>query len=140
MFLDASIVVAILGKEEDWETQLAMLHASAGPWYYTSIVRYEAIIAISRLTQQMLGAKTDAASLIEAETIFEDFMVTLSAEEVEISSEISKGALIAAQTYGKIVGHKAALNFGDCFSYAAAKALGIGLLYKGNDFALTDLA
>jgi len=46
----------------------------------------------------------------------------------------------AARTYGKIVGHRAALNFGDCFSCAAAKSLGVGLLYKGNDFAFTDLA
>jgi hypothetical protein len=36
--------------------------------------------------------------------------------------------------------HKAGLNFGDCFSYALAKVSGETLLYKGNDFALTDLA
>jgi ribonuclease VapC len=31
------------------------------------------------------------------------------------------------------------LNFGDCFSYALAKAAGEPLLFKGNDFALTDI-
>ncbi len=35
--------------------------------------------------------------------------------------------------------HKAGLNFGDCFSYALAKAAGEPLLFKGNDFALTDI-
>jgi ribonuclease VapC len=35
--------------------------------------------------------------------------------------------------------HKAGLNFGDCFSYALAKATGEALLYKGGDFALTDI-
>jgi ribonuclease VapC len=35
--------------------------------------------------------------------------------------------------------HKAGLNFGDCFSYALAKATGEPLLFKGNDFALTDI-
>jgi ribonuclease VapC len=35
--------------------------------------------------------------------------------------------------------HPAKLNFGDCMSYALAKSLGIPLLYKGNDFALTDI-
>jgi len=35
--------------------------------------------------------------------------------------------------------HAAGLNFGDCFSYALAKALGAPLLYKGNDFAKTDV-
>ena len=82
----------------------------------------------------------DAALLTDAEAVFDNFMERLPATEIEISSDIGKGALLATQTYGKAVGHKAALNFGDCFSYAAAKALGVGLLYKGNDFALTDLA
>lgn len=140
MFLDASIIVSILGKEEDWHIQLGKLHASGRVFYYTAIVRYEATLAVSRLTAQARRAKADSSSLIEAEVIFDDFMKTISATEVVITSEIGKGALLATRAYGKAVGHKAALNFGDCFSYAAAKALGVGLLYKGNDFALTDLA
>jgi ribonuclease VapC len=35
--------------------------------------------------------------------------------------------------------HKAALNFGDCFAYALARATGEALLFKGDDFALTDI-
>ena len=35
--------------------------------------------------------------------------------------------------------HKAALNFGDCFAYALARATGKALLFKGDDFALTDI-
>jgi ribonuclease VapC len=35
--------------------------------------------------------------------------------------------------------HPAGLNFGDCFAYALAKALDAPLLYKGTDFAKTDL-
>ena len=35
--------------------------------------------------------------------------------------------------------HKAGLNFGDCFSYALAKAIGEPLLFTGNDFAQTDI-
>jgi ribonuclease VapC len=35
--------------------------------------------------------------------------------------------------------HKAGLNFGDCFSYALARATGEALLFKGDDFALTDI-
>jgi ribonuclease VapC len=42
-------------------------------------------------------------------------------------------------TYGKGMGHPAQLNFGDCFSYALAKSLDVPLLYKGNDFAKTDI-
>jgi ribonuclease VapC len=35
--------------------------------------------------------------------------------------------------------HAAGLNFGDCFSYALAKASGHPLLFKGNDFSHTDV-
>jgi ribonuclease VapC len=45
----------------------------------------------------------------------------------------------AYSLYGKGTGHKAQLNFGDCFAYALAKALDAPLLYKGVDFAHTDI-
>lgn len=35
--------------------------------------------------------------------------------------------------------HRAALNFGDCCAYGLAKTLDLPLLFKGNDFALTDI-
>lgn len=35
--------------------------------------------------------------------------------------------------------HRAALNFGDCCAYALARSLDLPLLFKGDDFALTDL-
>ena len=48
-------------------------------------------------------------------------------------------ALAACARYGK-GRHPAALNFGDCCAYALAKSLNLPLLYKGNDFAQTDVA
>jgi ribonuclease VapC len=45
----------------------------------------------------------------------------------------------AYRDFGKGSGHKAALNFGDCFAYALAKTTGETLLYKGNDFTHTDI-
>ncbi len=41
--------------------------------------------------------------------------------------------------FGKGTGHKAALNYGDCFAYALAKAMDAPLLFKGNDFQQTDI-
>jgi ribonuclease VapC len=41
--------------------------------------------------------------------------------------------------YGKGSGHPAGLNFGDLFSYALAKDRGLPLLFKGDDFARTDI-
>jgi ribonuclease VapC len=35
--------------------------------------------------------------------------------------------------------HRASLNFGDCCAYAIAKTLGAPLLFKGDDFPLTDI-
>ena len=49
-------------------------------------------------------------------------------------------AYAAFVSFGKGSGHPAALNFGDVFSYALAKVRGLALLYKGEDFAQTDIA
>jgi len=54
------------------------------------------------------------------------------ANEMEIAYE-------AFVTFGRGSGHPAALNFGDVFSYALAKARCVPLLFKGDDFARTDL-
>ena len=48
-------------------------------------------------------------------------------------------AYAAFVAYGKGSGHPAGLNFGDVFSYALAKVRGLPLLYKGADFAQTDI-
>ncbi len=48
-------------------------------------------------------------------------------------------AYAAFIAFGKGSGHPAALNFGDVFSYALAKVRGLPLLYKGDDFAQTDI-
>jgi len=64
----------------------------------------------------------------------------LGAESLDLTHPIGIAALEAARTYGRAAGHPAALNLGDCFAYACAKAAGVPLLYKGSDFAQTDLA
>ena len=51
-------------------------------------------------------------------------------------------ARIARDAYrdlGKGSGHTAKLNFGDCFAYALAKSTGELLLFKGDEFAHTDI-
>jgi ribonuclease VapC len=45
----------------------------------------------------------------------------------------------AYRDFGKGSGHKAQLNFGDCFAYALARATNEPLLYKGTDFGQTDV-
>ena len=46
----------------------------------------------------------------------------------------------AYREFGKGSGHKARLNFGDCFAYALSRVTGEPLLYKGKDFQHTDVA
>ena len=60
-------------------------------------------------------------------------VVPFDAEQAEIARR-------AYEQYGKGRRHPAQLNFGDTFSYALAKAQGLPLLFKGNDFARTDVA
>jgi ribonuclease VapC len=55
-----------------------------------------------------------------------------------ITAAVASAAADAAERYGR-GHHRAALNFGDCLSYAVAKHLGAPLLYKGDDFLHTDI-
>jgi uncharacterized protein with PIN domain len=49
-------------------------------------------------------------------------------------------AVAAFERYGKGRKHRASLNFGDCLCCACAKAHGAKLMFKGEDFAHTDVA
>lgn len=60
-------------------------------------------------------------------------------EMVAPGSEEAAAAYAAFVAFGKGSGHPAGLNFGDVFSYALAKVRGLPLLFKGEDFAQTDI-
>jgi ribonuclease VapC len=62
----------------------------------------------------------------------------LALQEVPVDSAMSELAIDAFELWGKGRA-KSALNFGDCFSYALAKARNLPLLCVGNDFSQTDL-
>jgi ribonuclease VapC len=62
--------------------------------------------------------------------------------ELRVEAVTLNQARIARDAYrdfGKGSGHKAGLNFGDCFAYALAKTTGEALLFKGDDFGHTDV-
>ena len=56
-----------------------------------------------------------------------------------VTEEHAELAIDAYDNYGKGRKRRAKLNLGDCFSYALAKATGLPLLFKGNDFSQTDI-
>ena len=75
-----------------------------------------------------------------AVVLLDDFLRLPPIELAAPGPAEAKAAYAAFVTYGKGSGHSAALNFGDLFSYALAKVRGVPLLYKGDDFAQTDIA
>ena len=56
-----------------------------------------------------------------------------------VTEDQARIAREAYRDFGKGSGHPAKLNFGDCFAYALAKAMGEALLFKGDDFPCTDI-
>lgn len=69
---------------------------------------------------------------------FDLFVIRAGLEVVPVDAEQAELARAAWRRFGK-GRHPAALNFGDCFSYALAKSTGEPLLAKGRDFSLTDI-
>ncbi|MEZ2332754.1 type II toxin-antitoxin system VapC family toxin [Mesorhizobium sp. RCC_202] len=136
MFVDASVIVAILNQEPGWE-ELSKRLSEPVDFYVSAMVRFEATQALARAGA---GArKLTAEALLKARDLVDQLIVEIGGENVSIGEEIGSRAIDASARYGKAVGHQADLNFGDCFAYACAKTLAIPLLYKGNDFMLTDL-
>lgn len=138
MFVDASAIVAILGREPGHEEIEKRLAGTDDVFYVSPLVRFEASAALARMKSGRARPTPDL--LHQAMQAVDVFIADLQAEEVAITPQIGYAALEACAAYGKAVGHAADLNFGDCFAYACAKALGVALLYKGNDFVKTDLA
>lgn len=142
MFIDASVIVAILGSEEDAGYFIAKIEGSTGTKAYSSITVFEAVIALARKeTISRFGENhsTPPEIIGQMEIDVNDFLRVIGAKEVSIGGSTHKRALDAEKQFGRFVGHPAKLNFGDCFSYASSTELRLPLLYKGNDFSQTDI-
>lgn len=130
MFVDTSVVVAILSGEQDageWSNRI-----EAAPARVTSaLVVLEAAMRLSTML---------AVEPLVAEVAIEAFLREAEIEIVPIDAGDAKLAIRAFSDYGKGREHPAQLNLADCLSYACAKGRGIPLLYKRNDFSRTDLA
>jgi len=72
--------------------------------------------------------------------VFVDDLFRLPIFEITPPGDADMNAAYAAfVAFGRGSGHPAAINFGDVFSYALAKVRNLPLLFKGNDFAETDI-
>lgn len=138
-YLDASVIVAILGRESDREPLLEQLQASTRPFLVSPPGMFEAVVSLAAKKARDTRKALDPALITAAQASVAQFMDDIAATEVTITPAIGQAAIEVAKRYGRAVGSPAALNFGDCFAYACAKEHGAALLYKGNDFAQTDL-
>jgi ribonuclease VapC len=126
MIVDTSAIVAILRDESE-----APLFAEA--------IAGAKIRRVSAVNYVEAAAVIDGSRDPIASRRFDDFFREAS---FSIEAVTAEQALIAREAYrdfGKGSGHQARLNFGDCFSYALAKAKNEPLLFKGQDFNHTDL-
>jgi ribonuclease VapC len=125
MVIDASAVIAILLAEEDAERYARAMGAALQP--RMSAASYlEAAVVI------------DNRGDVVARREFDRFIRRAGIEVVAVDLEQAEIARQAYRDFGK-GRHRAGLNFGDCFSYALSKAIDEPLLFKGGDFALTDV-
>lgn len=129
-FVDASVIVAILGDEIDAYEQAARVRDSVDPCT-SPLAIWEASVALARrLLCTPQKARQDVEELMEVGGI----------RCTPIDQRVADLAIEAFGSFGKGTGHPARLNMGDCFAYACAKANNAQLLYKGDDFARTDIA
>lgn len=125
MILDTSALLAILLREPDAE-RFAVALESADTVRMSVASYVEAAIYVDRNEDRVRRAMLD--------TFVKDFAIQLEPVTVE-QAFLARQAFVL---FGK-GRHKAGLNFGDCFSYALAKAFSEPLLFKGGDFGHTDL-
>ena len=125
MIVDSSAVLAILFDEPDAKRHAAAIMA-AYPCRMSVANVLEAAIALERRGGESAAQEFD--TLLERAEI----------ELVPVTVEHLEAARRAWRRFGK-GNHRAALNFGDCFAYALARTTGEPLLFKGHDFAQTDV-
>lgn len=126
MIVDTSAIIAILRDEQDAQRYIDAL-ASAQTARISAGTYVETAIVVDANRDPVLSGRLDdiiAVTHIAVEPV------------TQTHAEIARKAY---RDFGRGSGHPAELNFGDCFAYALARASGEPLLYKGDDFATTDV-
>lgn len=123
--VDTSAIIAILDKEPD-----AAVYAEAIAEADLPLISTATLLEVNIVMLNRHGA--GAARMVERFIREAGFHVeSFTVQHAELARE-------GYARYGK--GRQSAgLNYGDCFSYALAKATGLPLLFKGQDFSRTDI-
>ncbi|HVW78357.1 MAG TPA: type II toxin-antitoxin system VapC family toxin [Alloacidobacterium sp.] len=125
MVIDTSCLAAIFFKEPERQAFLNQMEQAQ-------------FLQISAATALEAGIVIEGRLGTAASGEYELFLVQYGIQITPVDAEQVVIAQRAWREYGK-GNHPAALNFGDCFSYALAKISGEPLLAKGNDFRQTDI-
>jgi ribonuclease VapC len=125
--VDTSALLALLFGEPEAD-RLAHAIASAP----TRIVGAPVLVESSAVLMARKGPSADV--------VLDAWLRKIDAAVVPLTAEGAEHARRAYARFGKGIGDPAVLNFGDCLSYGVAMALGEPLLFKGEDFARTDVA
>jgi ribonuclease VapC len=106
--------------------------------------RFAAALVDAPVLRMSVANWVEAAIVVDsrkdprAKARFEDLRKMLQIELVPVTVDMAYRSRVAYADYGK-GSHPARLNYGDCFAYALAKETGEPLLFKGTDFAQTDI-
>ena len=124
--IDTSALLAVLNNEPD-------RHA-----IYDAIWSAERRL-VSAVNYQEAGMVLMARSGVKGVHDLEDLTAAMEAEVVPHDAKLAIAAIDAFQRFGKGINPRSRLNFCDCAAYALAASLDVPLLFKGNDFAETDV-
>jgi len=124
--LDSSALIAILDEEEDAVNYAKAIAEADRPLISAATLVEAGIVMLNRH-----GSK----GLRQLNTLIQE----AGCQVESFTAQHAQMALEAYAVYGKGQNNKAALNYGDCFSYALAKTTGLPLLFKGDDFPETDI-
>lgn len=125
MILDSSVIVAISLQEPHHEELVGKLRAAG-------------TLGIGAPTLTEAGMVLSARLGVEPQALLDRFLRDFGVVSVAFGEEHWREALDAFRRFGK-GRHPAALNFGDCLSYATARLAGYPLLFVGEDFSRRDI-
>lgn len=125
--LDTSAVIAILRDEAEKDLFIEAILAASPRLMSAASLQEAGMVIAGRHGDEAMWEPLDA------------FLARLDVAIVAHDAALARIARTAFLRFGK-GRHTARLNFGDCASYALAKAHGAPLLFKGEDFAQTDIA
>lgn len=126
MIIDTSALVAMIRAEGDAER-------------YSDVIRRSDVARLSSANYVELAVVIDGPRDPIASGALDDVLDAYHIQIEPLTLAQARIARVAYQRFGKGSGHPARLNMGDCFAYALARDLGEPLLFKGDDFTLTDI-